>query len=156
MKNKRENTRREAIQYSLRVYRDMREQILKDTEKKNTDLYLGLHSKGAVREIYMDRYHMIWLMAHLDCFEKIMEKNVLTGQKIYTEVFAKSLVQFLHEYGQLFFCMETASKALKNNQSVLEQMIDASISWEQGYDKVRLQMKKFDEEYQRLVKGGKL
>lgn len=148
------NTTGRAIQYSLRVYREMRKKILEDTKNKNTDLYLGLHNKESIRKIYVDRYKVMWMVAHLECFQEIMEKNVPNEQKMYRKVFAKSYAQFLEKDGKVYYDMGSTADILKNYQSILEQMIDTSISWEQGYEDMRLQKIKFDEKYQRLVEAG--
>lgn len=149
-----ETPEKKAIKVSLRVYRELREKLLKDTINKNTDLYSGLHNKEEIRPTYIGIYETRWMAEHLERFKKLVEKKDLTD-KIYNEVFVKVYSQFLKENGHLYCGVDLTIDMLEKYQCILEEIIASSISWEQGYEEMRLLNIKFDEKY-RMMKGDKI
>lgn len=145
------NTEGKALQYSLRVYKEMREKILEDTKNKDADLYLGLHDKNSIRNRYIERYEIIWMLDHMKCFQQIMDKNVPNRQKLYRDVFIKNYSKFLMENEKFCYDISSTTEILENERGMLEQMIDTSISWEQGYKDMLLLKKKFDEKFKRIM-----
>lgn len=142
---------KKAIECSLYVYRMMREHLLKDTKEKAADLYFGLYStKSSQSRNYIERYKIIWQLSHAEFFHNFMEKNSITEKKIYQKVFSKSYREFLEQDKRYIYNIDLTVKVLKGYQHILEQMIDTSISWERGYDKLRTAKRKQEEEWNRL------
>ncbi len=149
-----ETPEKKAIRVSLRVYRELREKLLKDTINKNTDLYSGLHNKEEIRPTYIGIYETRWMAEHLEYFKELVEKKDLRD-RVCKELFAESYSQFLKENGHVYCGMDLTIDMLKKYQGILEEIIASSISWEQGYEEMCLLNIKFDEKY-RMMKEDKI
>lgn len=138
-----------AIAHTLNIYKDRRKQLLDDTRKKASDLYLGLYSlKDIERENYLDRYLILWKISHIKTFQRTM-RNVEKPER-HQIVFGKSFLRFLEYDGHNFYNTQVAINMLKEYQKILEDMIETSLSWDEGYDRLCVLQKKQEGKFARL------
>lgn len=144
-------TGKRAIIYTLNVYKEGRAQLLGDTRNKASGLYLGLYSlKVTERENFLDRYLILWIISHMETFQRFM-KNV-PEPDCHRLVFARSYLKFLEYDGYHFYNTQLAVGMLKEYQKILEDMINTSKLWDQGYDKLCAEQKRQEMKFAQLRK----
>lgn len=136
---------------AMDIYRHGRKYLLECTKGKKADLYVGLHSrKKTERDNYLEIYIVKWMVTHFEAFQKKMCDIKEKG--MYQSVFAKSFLSFLEYDKYQFFNVNLAVNMLKEYCKILEDMIHASLSWEQGYESFLVEKKKQEEKFFRLLK----
>ena len=156
-------TLKEKTELSLSIMHDMRKKLISNMLEKEPEIYLGLHTSDndSVRKLYYDKYLLTWLDDHWTQLEEFI-KEVYGGHNIH-EKEVKNLKEYFITYFKEFneSMGRTTSRGtymlseIKVKIEAFNEMIGLNDVWDKNLGKLRVDRKKHEEEYKRMVEKFK-
>lgn len=143
------------ILYAVDTFATMRFNLLDRTKNKEPGIYYGLHSiEKTMSGTYLDRNRINWLLEHFELYKQIIDRKIGGQDKDYKreciEYFSNVFRTFLELNGKSFVDSKMAIGILKELECKLDEMINFSDDWENGYNHLCVLMAKNKEKYRKL------
>lgn len=147
-----------ALKLSLQVMSEMRNNLINDTLNIEPKLHYGLHKSNSpnVRDLYIERYLVSWLSNHWTELDEILRKHneySKDSRKYMTIYFSKFFADFINiSRDDVYLSNLAIPMLLQQKLNALDEMKLLSDKWEEISNKLKLDIIKNDEEYNRLLK----
>ncbi|MCC3351640.1 hypothetical protein [Ruminococcus albus] len=147
-----------CVETGLLIMQEQRKKLINDCLNLSPTIYLGLHSSESknLRELYFQSYITEWLSMHWEIMNKIIESQSdysKDAQKRMTLFYADYFASFLTEYSNSSISAKLMIPDGLNVQlEQLREMIRYNDKWQLNSNRMRVQMKKSKEQYERLIK----
>jgi len=145
-----------CVRASLQVMKDRRSQLCKDTLQYHHIVYNGLHdSKPEVQKLYFQYYLVQWFDSHWDYMQEILNQH-----KEYTRDQRKQMILFFAEYfSEILNNYDNSGvmaklmipNLLQVQKETLKEMLALNEKWMENSSKLKVEIKKHDEEFKRLI-----
>jgi len=150
------NDYRFTVKASLQIMREQREKLCSDCLDTGSGIYEGLHElKPENRCLYFQSYLTEWLDSHWECLDSVLGRH-----PEYTKDQQKQIILFFAEYFSKFLDDYDSSgimskliipDLLKAEQETLKDMIAINSKWEENLRKLKIEIKKHEEEFRKLI-----
>lgn len=151
---------KDCTRLSLRVMREMRDKVCKDSIEHHSVIYNGLHEfeSKKVMELYFQEYEMEWLDSHWELLTSLLKQY----NKDYKESERQEITLFFAEYFSALMTEVTNSSSAVNTvmreliaaqKNIIEQMIEFADKWEERSNQLKVNLKKHKEHYKRLIES---
>lgn len=147
-----------ALKLSLQVMSEMRDNLIHDTLNIEPKLHCGLHKSNMpeVRDLYLERYIVLWLSNHWTKLDEVLKEHneySKESRKNMTIYFSKFFADFINISRDDNYLSNLAiPMLLQQKLNALDEMKLLSDKWEEISNKLKLDIIKNDEEYNRLLK----
>lgn len=156
-----EQNYKNCVSFSLRVMRELRYKIYKDSKEHYSVIYNGLHESESdnVRDLYFQTYEMEWLDSHWDVLTDLLNRHKndykKSAQQDITLFFAEYFSAFMTELDDADPLAKVAMRELlKKQKTVIEQMIMYSDNWEEKNNQLKVNLKKHKEHFKKLIENS--
>ena len=144
------------VKASLQIMREQRDALRSACLNTGSGIYFGLHElKPEVRNLYFQHYLTGWMDAHWTMLESVLDRHPEYSkdqQKLIILFFAKYFSEFLENYDSSGIMAKIMiPDVLKSTQEFLKDMLEANNIWEENFNKIKIEIKKHDEEFRRLI-----
>lgn len=146
-----------CVNAALQIMQNQRKRLYDDCVQYEPTIYNGLHTSDSisVRNLYFQSYFVEWLNMHWESMFEILDRHTeysIDQRKEMTLFFAEYFSDFLSVCeGKGTLSKFAVPELLKVQKKQLKEMLLSSDKWEQNSNRLRVQMKKSKEEYQKLI-----
>lgn len=147
---------RSCVKYSLQIMKEQRESLCRKSREYDVTIFSGLHERNEqIRSLYFQLSLIDWVDSHWLKLQEVLDNHseFTTDQnKQITLFFAGYLSKFLDNVQ----ATGTLSKLeipnlLRMQKKILSDLMAAGEHWEENSAQLRLQMKRHEEQYARLI-----
>ncbi len=144
------------VKASLQIMREQREALCSASLNTGSGIYLGFHElKPEIRHLYFQHYLTGWFDAHWSTLESVLDRHPEYSkdqQKLIILFFAEFFTEFLENYDSSGIMAKVMiPDLLKSEQETLKELLEANNKWEENFNKIKIEIKKHDEEFRRLI-----
>lgn len=147
-----------CVKLSMQIMREQREKLCHDSIEHDVTLYTALHeTNDSTRALRFQYYVVKWFDEHWNALCVLLERHpeyTIDQKKQMTLFFSSYFSKLLNKLGTT----ETLANLcipdlLTLRKAILNELIAVSDKWEKNSDKLRLQMKKHEEQYIAMIQS---